>query len=195
MFANSVFFRRFTGIFLSILVAFAAGCASAPQNVEVSEVHEISATVVAVNQAQRLMTIRGPEGNEVTLELGPEVRNLAQVSAGDTMRVVYEQAYFASLTDAEVPSPAVPVTVGTARSELGDMPAGAIGSMVTMSVRIESIGENGDTVTFTDAGGEIHAIRVRFEESKEFARGLNPGDIVEITSAQAFAILIEPPTQ
>jgi hypothetical protein len=67
--------------------------------------------------------------------------------------------------------------------------------MVTMSVRIESVGENGDTVTFSDASGGIHAIRVRFEESKEFVRGLNPGDIVEITSAEAFAILVEPDSQ
>jgi len=194
MFSNTLS-RLLAAIGLGALVAFATGCASAPDSAEVSEVHEISATVVAVDQAQRLMTVRGPEGNEVTLELGPEVRNLAQVSVGDVMRVVYEQAYFATLTDAEVPSAAVPVTVGTARSELGDMPAGAIGSMMTMSVRIESIGENGDTVTFTDAGGDIHAIRVRFEESKEFVRGLEPGDIVEITSAQAFAILIEEPGQ
>ncbi len=192
MFFDSIFSRRLSGIWLSLLVALTAGCASTPGSVEISETEEIAAIVTAVDQSQRLVTVRGPQGNEVTLEAGPEVRNLAQVRVGDTVRVIYEQAYIATLTDAEEVDPFVPVAVGAVRAEPGERPGGAVGSIVTMLVKIESVGPDGLTVTFSEPDGQLQAIYVRREESQAFVRSLRPGDIVELTFAQALAITVEP---
>ena len=80
---------------------------------------EIAAAVTAIDQARRLVTIRGPQGNELTFEAGPEVRNLAQVQVGDIVRLTYEQTYIATRTDAEEVSASVPVAVPYAGSPCG----------------------------------------------------------------------------
>ena len=192
MLSESKFSCRLTGICVSLLATIAAGCASVPESVEIVETEEIAAIVTAVDQSQRLVTIRGPQGDEVTLEAGPEVRNLAQVQIGDTVRVIYEQAYIATLTDAEEVDPSAPVTVGAAVAELGERPGAAVGAMATMTVRIESVGPDGLTVTFSGPDGQLQAIYVQREESQAFVRSLRPGDIVELTFAQALAITVEP---
>ena len=92
------------------MVALVATGASAQESVQISETQEISATIVAVDQELRIVIVRGPEGDLTTIEAGPEVRNLAQVEVGDTIRVVYEQAFIATLTGAEVASPVTDVT-------------------------------------------------------------------------------------
>ncbi len=190
--AISMTYPRLTVLWLSLLAALAASGASAQESVQVSETQEISATIIAVDQELRLVIVRGPEGNLTTIEAGPEVRNLAQVEVGDTIRVVYEQAFIATLTNAEVASSVTDAAVGAVRAEAGEMPGGAVGTMSTMTVTIESIGPDGRSATFRGPDGQLQAIDVRREEGREFARGLNPGDVVQMTFAEALAIMIEP---
>lgn len=192
MISDSTVCHRITGICFSLLIVLAAGCASAPEPLELSEVQEISATITAVDYSRRRVSVRGPQGNDFTLDVGPEVRNLAQVRVGDTIRLSYEQAYVATLMDADDMSPSVPVTIGAARAEPGERPAAAIGQMITMTVRIESVGPDGETVTFTGPSGRLEAIKIRRDEARAFASGLHPGDIVEITYSEALAIQVEP---
>ena len=190
--AISMTYPRLTAVWLSLLAALVASSASAQESVQVSETQEISATIVAVDQELRIVVVRGPQGNLTTIEAGPEVRNLAQVEVGDTIRVVYEQAFIATLTGAEVASPVTDVTVGAVRAEVGAQPGAAVGSMSTMTVTIESIGPEGRSATFRGPDGQLQAIDVRREEGREFARGLNPGDVVQMTYAEALAIMVEP---
>ncbi len=153
MISASTVCHRITGIWFSLLVILAAGCASAPEPLELSEVQEISATITAVDYSRRRVSVRGPQGNDFTLDVGPEVRNLAQVQVGDTIRLSYEQAYVATLVDADDMSSTVPVAIGAARAEPGERPAALIGQEVTATVRIESVGPDGETVTFTGPSG------------------------------------------
>ena len=192
MISDSTVCHRITGICFSLLVILAAGCASAPEPLELSEVQEISATITAVDYSRRRVSVRGPQGNDFTLDVGPEVRNLAQVQVGDTIRLSYEQAYVATLMDADEVSSSVPVTIGASRAELGERPGAAVGQEVTATVRIESVGPDGETVTFTGPAGRLEAIKIRRDEARTFARGLRPGDIVEITYSEALAIQVEP---
>ncbi len=190
--AISMTYPRLTVVWLGLLAALAAGSASAQESVQISETQEISATIIAVDQELRLVTMRGPEGDLTTIEAGPEVRNLAQVEAGDTLRVVYERTYIATLTGAEVASPGTDVAVGAVRAEVGAQPGAAVGAMSTMNITIESIGPEGRSATFRGPDGQLQAIDVQREEGREFARGLNPGDVVQMTFAEALAITVEP---
>ncbi len=191
MYFDSEIFRRLSGIWLSLLVALVAGCASAPESVTISDVEDIAATVTAIDQSRRLVTLRGPQGNDLTLEVGPSVRNLAQVQVGDIVRLSYEQTYLATRTDSVEMSPSVPVTVGAAVAELGERPGAAVGAMATMTVRIESVGPDGRTVTFSEPDGRLRAINVQREEAQAFVRSLRPGVIVELTYAETLVIAVE----
>jgi len=188
----SMTYPRITCVWLSLVAALAATSASAQESVQISETQEISATIIAVDQELRLVTMRGPQGNLTTIEAGPEVRNLAQVEVGDTLRVVYEQTYIATLTGAEVASPVTDVSVGAVRAEEGAQPGAAVGTMSTIMVTIESIGPDGRSATFRGPDGRLQAIDVQTEEGREFSRGLNTGDVVQLTYAEALAIMVEP---
>jgi hypothetical protein len=190
--AISMTYPRLTVVWLGLLAALAATSASAQESVQISETQEISATIIAVDQELRLITLRGPQGNLTAIEAGPEVRNLAQIEVGDTLRVVYEQLYIATLTGAEVASPVTDVAVGAVRAEAGEMPGGAVGTMSTIMVTIESIGPEGRSATFRGPDGRLEAIDVQTEEGREFSRGLNTGDVVQLTFAEALAIMVEP---
>lgn len=175
------------------VIAMSAGGVMAQESVEVSDLVEIAVTVAAIDQAQRLITVRGPEGNELTLEVGPEVRNLAQVEQGDIVRLSYEQAYMAVRIDPEEqPQIAAAATSGAARAAEGERPGLAIGAMVTMVVMIESIGPDGRTATFITPDGGLQAIYVEREESRAFARSLQAGDLVQLTRAEALALVVDP---
>lgn len=52
---------------------------------------QLTAEVVDVDRENYRVTLRGPEGNERTLELGPEARRLDEVEVGDTVAVEFVQ--------------------------------------------------------------------------------------------------------
>jgi hypothetical protein len=170
-----------------------AGAAYAQEPVQFTEVTEVAATVAALDSSERMITLRGPRGVEMTIEAGPDVRNFAQIEVGDTVRVHYELVYGAQLVDPEaVPEQAAAAAAGMARAEEGERPGGVIGMIEAMVVLIESIGPGGRTATFITPEGSLQAIVVRHEEARAFARELAAGDLVQLTVAEAVAIFVEP---
>jgi hypothetical protein len=179
------------GVFL---VSASAACSVfAQDSVELSDVAEIAATVTAIDQAQRLVTLRGSEGNEITVEAGPDVRNFDQIDVGDVVRLSYEANYRAARVDPEdLPEVAAAASAGAARAQEGERPGAAIGAIGSMIVLIESIGPDGRTATFITPDGALQAIYVQREEGRAFARSLEAGDLVELTVAETVALTVEP---
>lgn len=185
--------RRNNRVVLAAFAACWAQCALAQASVEFSDLVEAAATVSAIDRAQRLVTLRGPEGGELTLQAGPEVRNFAQLEIGDIVRLSYEQYYRAArISPDEAPEFSAARSAGAARAAEGERPGVAIGAIDTMTVMIESIGPDGRTATFVTADGALEAIYVQRAESRAFARSLKAGDLVQLTFARAVAILVEP---
>ena len=61
--------------------------------VQNSRLLTLVATVEAIDQASRTVTLRGSKGNSVTLEVDPSVKNLTQISVGDTINVAYYESW------------------------------------------------------------------------------------------------------
>jgi hypothetical protein len=170
-----------------------AGGVLAQESVEFTDLVERAATVSAIDSEQRLVTLRGPEGGELTLEAGPEVRNFAQLEVGDVVRLSYEQYYSATrISVEEAPETFADGAAMVARAAEGERPGVAVGAIETMVVLIESIGPDGRSATFITPDGALHSIFVIREESREFARSLEAGDLVELTFADAIALVVEP---
>ena len=58
----------------------------------------VTALVTAVDQKNRIVTLKGPEGNEFAVAVDPSVKNLAQVKAGDMLAVKYFKAVAVSFS-------------------------------------------------------------------------------------------------
>ena len=183
--------RRMAEVLIVMLISLAAGCASNPDPLEVVEVEAIEATVVAIDVPGRLVSLRGPAGNELAIQVSPEVRNLAQVNVGDTLKVSYKRALIATITEAGQASTEVPVTVGVARTPEGAMPGVVAGGMISATVEVISVGEDGATITFRGPAGELRSIDVKREKSRAFVRKLRAGDLVDLTYAEAIAVEVE----
>lgn len=173
-----------------LLFAVLVGCATAPEPppepLEVSEVQEIEATVMAVDADSRILVLRGPAGNESGFRVGPEVRNLTQVEVGDILRVSYYTGFVFSM--AEPGNAGADAAMAAGRADEGDRPAAMVGATTRETVEILSVAPDGTAVSFRDAGGLLQSIDVRREEGQAFARKLSAGDLVDIQYTEAIAV-------
>lgn len=52
----------------------------------------IQAKIVGIDRAARVVTLRGPRGNDADIALSPQVGNFDQLNVGDTVDVLYKNA-------------------------------------------------------------------------------------------------------
>lgn len=165
--------------------------AAAPAPVSVEQAVEVSATVEKLDLDKRLLSLRDEAGEVFTVEVSPEVRNLAQVREGDRVVAQYYQALGVRLSTPDSPEAAT-IDLAGERAEPGERPAGAIGTRLTIPVTIVSAREDGKVVTFYREDGLLRVLEVKRPAAQEFVRGLKEGDKVEITYTEAVAVAVEP---
>jgi hypothetical protein len=136
--------------------------------------------------------VKAANGLSQTIDVSPEVKNLAQVKVGDNVVVRYYEGLAASLAkkgQGNVGTIKQGVVGGTA--EPGAKPAAAIGNVVTTTVVIESVDKAANKVTFKGPEGS-QTVAVKRPEGQKFIAGLNKGDEVDITYTEALAVSVEP---
>lgn len=165
--------------------------AAADPQARVSQELTATAQVVAIDPARRCLTLRREDGRLVDVCAGEAVRNFDQIAVGDSLRVRYRASMVATRRPAgEGVEPARGAVVA-ARAEKGARPAAGVEVAVTLRVRIESIDLAHDIVVFSSAAGELIAHRLASAEGREFARGLEVGDTVQLDYDEALALAIE----
>ena len=73
--------------------------ASAPGKATIAQTVAVTATVEAIDEASRQVTLKGPRGNSVTMTVDPQARNLAQVKVGDLVVARYYEALSLTLKE------------------------------------------------------------------------------------------------
>ena len=174
---------------IGFLCTVLVGCSSSPEPLEISDVQEIEAIVMAVDAETRWLVLRGPAGNEVGFRVGPDVRNLPQVEVGDILRVSYYTGFVFSMAEPGAAGADAEIVAG--RAGEGNRPGAMIGVTTRQTVEILSVAVDGTAVSFRDADGLIQSIDVPREEGQAFARKLKPGDLVDIQYTEAIAIGVE----
>jgi hypothetical protein len=165
------------------------GCAATPKKttVERSNLVTLTATVEAIDQATRIVTLKGPKGDTITFKADEAVRNLPQVRVGDEVVVsYYESLAFRLLKSDE--AAVNEASAGLARAKSGEMPAGAGAQQVTVTVSIEGIDKAKGTVTFKGPSGKVTTVRAADPKNLEL---IKVGDRVAITYSEALAISVE----
>lgn len=170
-----------------------AACAAPPPRPVVQEnLIQRTATVESIDQASRLVTLRGEDGHGFTVLVSEEVRNLPQVKAGDKVTVSFYEALAAEVRKPGEGVQGVQADVSSVRSEPGERPAGGAGVMLRTTVDIEFVDTTFNTVTFRRSDGQSRTVAVQSPEGQKFIRGLRKGDQVEIAYTEAFAIEVKP---
>lgn len=184
--------RLLKGSFAVLGLLLIAGCqqteTAAPQPASVVETIEAMATVQSLDLLTRQVGLKTEDGRMLTIVAGPEVRNLAQIDLGDKVKAVYIQGVAARLAAPGQAASGTEVTTAIVRAAEGDKPAVIVGESVRTVVTIVSFDAKSNLVTFAAPDGLVRSVVVRKPEMQEFARGLKPGDEVEVTFTEAIAV-------
>jgi hypothetical protein len=148
----------------------------------------LTAMVEAVDVENRMVTLKGPEGKSVTLNVGEEVKNLAQVEVGDQVKVEYFEAIAVQVLSADSVAPGASAGQVAATAEPGRKPAGAVLNEVTVTTTIEAIDKAAQTVTLKGPEGNLQTVRVRNPNNLE---KVEIGDQVIITYTESLAVAVE----
>ncbi len=146
------------------------------------------ATVTAIDQNSRMVTLKGPKGNEVTFKAGPEVRNLAQVRVGDEVKFSYYESVEVRVLKEGEAAPAVGEVASMARAKQGDKPAGVAGSQTTVVAKITAIDLKAKTATLQGENGNTITVTPRNPEN---LKKVKVGDRIVITYTEAVAVKVQ----
>jgi ribosomal 50S subunit-recycling heat shock protein len=166
----------------------AAEAKSGQPTVKRARLITLTATVEAVDLEHRLVTLKGPRGNEVTIEVGDRVKNLPQVQVGDQVKVKYYEALAFRVLPPGATTPSASAAGAVATAQPGEKPAGVGAHEVTVTVTIEAINHKASTVTFKGPAG--NSVTVRAQDPKNLQK-IKVGDQVEITYTEALGISVE----
>jgi ribosomal 50S subunit-recycling heat shock protein len=161
---------------------------AAPPSWKTSSLVEETATVEAVDQTTRMVTLKGPKGNSVTFKAGDQVRNLAQVKVGDEVKFAYYESLAVRVLKKGEAFPTASETEAVARAQKGEMPAGVVGKEMAVNATITAIDQAAKTATLKGEDGKsVTVTPLRPEKLKE----VNVGDRLVITYTEAVAVKVE----
>jgi hypothetical protein len=176
----------------SFALLLLAACEATPPKpmAPIEETVEISATVQKVDATNRLLSLQTESDEIVTVEVGPEVENLAQVREGDRLVVRYREAIGATI--AATGGQEITVDVAADKAAPGERPRASASTTTNVPVTIASVDTKTNLVSFYGADGLVRAITVQTPQAKEFIKQLKPGDNVIVSYTEAAAISVEP---
>ena len=80
------------GVGLLVTLLFGVGAHAKDKTIEKTRLTKVSAKVEAIDQATRVVTLKGPKGNAITFKVDEAVKNLPQVQVGDEVVVKYHES-------------------------------------------------------------------------------------------------------
>ena len=165
-----------------------AVAAKGPGVAGVAQTVKLTATITAIDAATRALTLKGPEGKEVTLTAGQEVKNFAQMKVGDQVNVEFVEALTLELKKGSAAPVARTEQAGAAAAKPGERPAGAVGRQVTITAEVMNVDPKTQVVTLR---GPQRTVDLKVKDPEQFKR-VAKGDRVEATYTEALAIAVEP---
>lgn len=173
----------------------AAGAAVAKSTVPgqgtIAAAVNISAKVEAINKETREITLKGPEGNEVTVTAGPEVRNFDQINVGDMVAARYLESLTLRLKKDGKDVVAATTEEAAGRAEPGEMPAAGAARRVEVTADVIGVNEKTQTITLR---GPNRTIELKLDDPEQ-VKLVKVGDQVQATFTEAVALAVEPANQ
>ena len=161
-----------------------------PGKVMASEVVTATAVVEAIDQKSRMVTLKRDDGGRVRFRASDQVKNLAQVKPGDHVNVSYYESVALQLRKPGEAAPGVTVAEEAERAKPGELPAGAVAEVTTVTAKVVNVDRRKQTVTLELPSKKNLTVKVgdpmRLERVKV-------GDTVEATYREAIAVAVERP--
>src|SRR5262249_6498898 len=155
-----------------------------------SDVVSATATVEAIDQKSRMITLRRADGQRLRFRVSDQVKNLPQVKKGDQVNVTYYESVGLRLRKPGDAATGVTVAEDAERARPGDLPAGAVAEVVTVTSKVVGIDRRKQTATLELPNHEKLTLKVQDPSRLERVK---VGDLVEATYREAIAVAVEKP--
>lgn len=178
-------------LLLSLFVLAAAGFfapASAQKPVTQGAAVTETATIVAIDSTNRLITLKDRDGITDTIVAGPEVKRFNELKVGDVVTFRYYESVVYAIQKPGDKAPA-PASGGVVRGT-GPKPGATFSEQLTAVVTVQAIDAKIPSVTIKAEDGSVMSFKI--EDPKNLT-GVKVGDKVQITYTRALAISVEAP--
>ena len=155
-----------------------------PKPIQVSEKVTMKATVEAIDKTNRLVTLKGPKGNLITMPVDDAVQRFDQLKVGDVITAKYYESVVMEVAKPGAVT-AADGTMGGATALQGAKPGGVAATQTTTTVTIEAIDPETPAVTVRTSDGSELSFRVK---NKKYLKDVKVGDQVTITQTQGLMI-------
>jgi Cu/Ag efflux protein CusF len=147
-----------------------------------------TATIQELDTTSRMVTLRGADGDELTVVAGPEVKRFNELKVGDKVNFTY---YESTVYQVRKPGMAAPAVAGGASltAAKGTLPGGTAAVQAVQTVTVKSLDPSVPSITVTTADGRTITRKV---DKKEHLDGVKAGDKIDITYTEALMASVEP---
>lgn len=166
--------------------------AALPSGTVGSNLVSATATVKAIDQKTRMVTLKRADGSLIKFRAGDEVRNLPQVKVGDEVTVTYYESLAFEVKKPGDAAPGASVAEAAERAKVGEKPGATGARVTTVTTTIAGIDKSAGTVTLKTPDGELTTIKARNPDN---LNRVAVGDLVQITYTEALGISVETPTK
>ena len=169
------------------VVTAAASQSQTPKPVVKEQQVTATATIKAIDQATRSITLRAENGDEDTFTVGPRVERFSQLKAGDTIRVTYMESMVFQVAKPGAPAATSGAVAGGGR--LKDVPGGALATHESASVTVKAVDAAAPSITVETSDGRTVTKKIADKKNLE---GVKAGDRIDITFSRALIVSAEP---
>jgi hypothetical protein len=148
----------------------------------------LSASVQAVDQKNRVVTLKGPRGNLFAVPVSERVKNLPQVKPGDSVELAYFQAVAVDVRKSDG-KPKLIETVAAAKAKEGEMPAGVAMRKVQLVTNVLGVNTESQSILVSGPLGHLVEVKVR---DPNVLKGLTSGGEIDLTYIEGLALEVRP---
>lgn len=181
--------RTFLAVALSALML--TPWAMADENLFLFEkTDKVRVEIVAIDAANRVVTLRLPDGELTDLAVSSVVHNFEQLKPGDVAAVQVERALAFDLVKGGAGLPQVSSEEGAGRTEAGDKPGATWERTELVSADVVAVDKAKGLVKLKGPQGRVQEVEVRDRSRLE---NVAVGDQVQVRYKRALAMWIELP--
>jgi len=175
---------------LAVLLAAAGAHTHAQGDKPITKQNKVTvtATIAAIDQATRSLTLRAENGDEDTFTVDPDVTRFNQLKVGDKISATYYESLVFQVRKPGAAS--TPSSDAVAGGRIKEVPGAAAGAQQTRTVIVKAVDMNAGTITVVAQDGRTMTRKV---EDKKNLEGISPGDRIDITYTQALVVAAESP--
>ena len=147
----------------------------------------ITATIEAIDQTNRVVTLKGPKGNLVDTYVDESYKRFNDLKVGDQVKAQYYESLAVNIRKAGDAAPTAGVKESVTPREAA--PGATVARQLTGSVTVTAVDPTIPSITVKGPKGNVFSMRVQDPKRLE---GVKVGDTLDVTYTQAMLIAVDP---